>query len=178
MTLVAAAPSTQPSTAPVSPPLANFTSAEARVRFSYPADWTLPPKPLPRQLFTAQTPPLDANGRFAVISLQVDRGVPGPNDPAAMLDFSDALAAYAFNHGGQHVILKADTLGLPTSDDALPARRIRFLTPGISGTAATQYVVAVKDGTAYLFTVAAPAEIFDTAIAAATPMFQTFQRLQ
>ena len=172
---LAAGPSTAPSTLPAT---LSFTSAAGQFRFDYPADWRLPAHPLPRQLFSAQTPPIGPHGQFAVVCWQLDHAAPGVTDRGAMMDLSDALAGYAFNHGGQHVTIQPDTLGLPGSADALPGRRVRFFTPGPAGTVATLYVVAVKDGAAYLFTLAGPAEVFDAAVVAAAPMLQSFQRLQ
>jgi hypothetical protein len=189
-TIPTTAPTTQPATAPAAgiEPLRLWTSPADHIRLQCPATWKVLAHPPPGQVFAARIPLRNASAPFAVIDLRIDRATPGPLvpgperdsvDSAATAEIADAMAAYVFNNGGKKVAIHPDTLGNPgLRSGAIPARRVRFLTDLPAGPLATIHVVAVRNGIAYVWTLAAPAPALDALLPEVNRTFASFETLQ
>jgi hypothetical protein len=185
-----ATPARQPTTAATAPAqlLQEWDSRQYRVRLHCPATWTLLAPPPAGQVFAARIPLHAAAVPFAVINLRIDRAAPAAPasessariaDRAAMMEVADAMAAYVFNNGGKKVTIQPATLGdagLPSG--AMPARQVRFVTDLPSGPLTTMHVIAVRDGIAYVWTIAAPATVFDPLLPQVEQALARFETLQ
>jgi hypothetical protein len=144
-----------------------FTSPQYKIRLKYPADWTAPDPPLPGDIFSAQPP----EPNRAMLNLRIDHAPPGAPDSATLVDLTDSMAGAIFKNGGEHVIIKPQTLG------ALPARRISFEKQGPADRVKGVYVVAVKDRVEYVFNFTASVQAFDSLLPAMNDLLNSFELL-
>lgn len=164
-----------PPTTTTAPALLEFVSAEYRFRLNHPAEWLVPEHPVSGEVFSLRTPAISpSDARFGVVGLRIDNGPDGQSDVATLIDLGGTIAGYVFKNGGQKVIVKPDQLGAA----ALAARRIRFVTDQPSGKIATMYVVAVRKRIEYVFTVAAPVELFDQLLPRVDALLKSFELIE
>jgi hypothetical protein len=176
LAVIAAGPASQPAPLPPSAtepskiPMADLTNAPFHFHLKYPADWKAVDPPVNHQVISLQTVPIDPkNTAFGVIGLRVTRGSGEEADPELLKDVSGEMVNYAFNNGGKKVILKPDKLG------DIPARRIVFDLEKPDGVSRVECVVAVRDSGIYVFTVAAPSDVFDKMQPGLREMLKSFE---
>jgi hypothetical protein len=176
--LLAAGPTTRPATAPT----ATFDNDECGFKLKYPAGWIVPEHPDDGQVFTVWMPlrpgtatrPTGAlAGHLSVggVGLRVEQATRGVPDRQAVRELTDLIAANLFADeklGAKHVALRPATVG------DLPARQVRFIVQQPAGPVTVAYVIAVRNGTEYVFNAAAPSDQFDALWPSVEAMLASF----
>ena len=162
--LLAAAPASQPSSAPATK---DFSSDEYRFRLQYPAGWIVPPEPVHDQVFSVRTP-ADASGKFGEVGLRIDSGPIEMTDKAALVELSGTVVGIVQHNGGHAVRITRGQLG------GYPSRIVRFQT----GETEAMYVMTVHQHVQYVFNVAAPAKQFDALLPAVEMLLKSFELIE